>query len=122
MSVACLAIGVEPKSKTLTRGRLVCARAVKTADSITAEDKNQPRNWRLLGVRRLVGALVPKRCQGTALQGGALKTRTLFTRTTMIELVNFGLHFRRETNAMQLVRVLQSLHHITDLTDLSNLW
>src|SRR5262245_16267427 len=27
---------------------------------------------RLLGVRRLVGALVPKRCQGTALQVGAL--------------------------------------------------
>ena len=37
----------------------------------------------------------------------------------MIELVDFVFHFRGKTNPVQLVRVLQSFHHIAHFADLS---
>ena len=45
----------------------------------------------------------------------------LFATATMIELVNLSLDFRRKTDAVQLVRVLQPFHDIAYFTDFANL-
>src|SRR5215213_5710998 len=45
----------------------------------------------------------------------------LFATATMIEFVNFSLYFRWKTDPVQLVRMLQSLHHIAHFADLFDL-